>query len=95
MKLIILPALLLFAAPCAALAVGPEEEAAAAAAAEKMQREAGQADRNAMVCKKFPPPTGTRLRARQICKSQAEWDMIEDDTYDAVDRVQRKPFQRQ
>ena len=75
-------------------ASGPEEEAAAAAAAEKMQEEAGQADRNVMVCKKFPPPTGTRMRARQICKTKAEWDFLEDETYDAVDRVQRKPFER-
>ena len=58
-------------------AAGPEEEAAAAAAAEKMQTEAGQADSNAMVCKKFPPPTGTRLGARQICKTNAEWRMLE------------------
>lgn len=72
-------------------ASGPEEEAAAAAAAERMQAQAGQADRNAMVCKKFPPPTGTRLRARQICKTQAEWDLMEKDTQDTLDRVQRKP----
>lgn len=72
-------------------ASGPEEEAAAAAAAERMQAEAGQSDRNAMVCKKFPPPTGTRLRARQICKTQAEWDLMEKDAQDTLDRVQRKP----
>lgn len=73
------------------MANSPEDEAAAARAAEKMQSEAGQADRNAMVCKKFPPPVGTRLRARQICKTQAEWDMLEKETYDTLDRIQRKP----
>lgn len=72
-------------------ATNPEEEAAAAAAAAKMRAEAGQDDRNAMVCKKFPPPTGTRLRARQVCKTKAEWDLMQKDTYDTLDRVQRKP----
>lgn len=46
-----------------------------------------------VVCKKFPPPTGTRLRARQICKSQVEWDLIRHEEWDALDRVQsRKPY---
>ncbi|WP_265528552.1 hypothetical protein [Sphingomicrobium marinum] len=83
------------AAPLMIAAAGPEEEAAAAAAAEKQQAEAGADDRNVMVCKKFDPPTGTRAaRKRQICKSKAEWEMMEKEAYDTVDRVQRKPYQR-
>lgn len=84
----------LVAAPLMIAATSPEEEAAAAAAAKKQQEEAGQADRNVMVCKKFDPPTGSRAaRKRQICKSKAEWAMMEEEAYDAVDRVQRKGFQ--
>lgn len=46
-----------------------------------------------VVCKKFPPPTGTRLRPRQICKTQVEWDLIRQEEWDALDRVQgRKPY---
>lgn len=46
-----------------------------------------------IICKKFPPPTGTRLRARQICKSQIEWDLIRHEEQDALDRVQgRKSY---
>lgn len=46
-----------------------------------------------VVCKKFPPPTGTRLRPRQICKTQVEWDLIRHEEWDALDRVQsRKPY---
>ena len=78
------------AAPLMMAAAGPDEEAAAAAAAEKMQEEAGSADRNVMVCKKFPPPTGTRAaRKRQICKTKAEWEQMDKDRYDTLDRVQR------
>lgn len=41
-----------------------------------------------VICKKFPPPTGTRLRPRQICKTQVEWDLIRHEEQDALDRVQ-------
>lgn len=83
-------AMCIMAAPLIIAAAGPEEEAAAAAAAKKMEADAGEADRNVMVCKKFPPPTGTRAaRKRQICKTKAEWDQIDKDRYDALDRVQR------
>lgn len=46
-----------------------------------------------IVCKKFPPPVGTRLRERKICKTNAEWEMIKQDTFQVLDQVQRKPFQ--
>ncbi|NNC48407.1 MAG: hypothetical protein HKO13_08275 [Sphingomonas sp.] len=89
MKLINLIACVV-AAPLMIAAAGPDEEAAAAAAAEKMKEEAGKNDRNVMICKKFPPPTGTRAaRKRQVCKSKAEWDMLDKDRYDTLDRVQR------
>ena len=41
-----------------------------------------------VVCKKFPPPVGTRLGERKICKTQADWDMIRQQEYEALDRVQ-------
>ena len=72
-------------------AAGPEEEAAAAEAAKKTQEDKGGP--NAYVCKKFPPPPGTRLGKRQICKTQAEWDRLEQDMHDGVRKMQRKPFQ--
>lgn len=69
-------------------AAGPEEEAAAAEAAERTQEQGGP---NAYVCKKFPPPAGTRLGKRQICKTQAEWDQLEKDMHDGIRKMQRKP----
>lgn len=70
-------------------AAGPEEEAAAAEAAERTQAEKGGP--NAYVCKKFPPPVGSRLGKRQICKTQAEWDSLEKDMHDGIRKMQRKP----
>ncbi len=83
--------IIVFAALCSAplSAAGPEEEAAAAQAAKKMQDDEGGP--NAYVCKKFPPPAGTRLGKRQICKTQAEWDQMEKDLHDGIRKMQRKP----
>lgn len=46
-----------------------------------------------VVCKKFPPPLGSRIGPRQVCKTQSEWDLIRQEEQDALDRVQsRKGF---
>lgn len=52
----------------------------------------GPAMGSAIVCKKFPPPVGSRIGRRQICKTQAEWDFIQDQEQEAIDRVLRKPL---
>ncbi|MBB3764574.1 hypothetical protein [Sphingomicrobium lutaoense] len=91
MRNVIIAAFMVAGIPAMAYAAGPAEEAAAAEAAKKTQEEKGGP--NAYVCKKMPPPVGTRLRARQICKTQAEWDMMEEDTQDGLRKMQRKPFQ--
>lgn len=41
-----------------------------------------------VVCKKFPPPVGTRIRARTICKTQVEWNLIRQEEQNALERVQ-------
>jgi hypothetical protein len=48
-----------------------------------------------VVCKKFPPPVGTRIGSRQICKTQAEWDYIQAQEQEALDRAMRKPHDGQ
>jgi len=58
-----------------------------AAAVEKKQT----SNANEILCKKFPAPTGTRLGDRKICKTNAQWQTIEQEIFDALDRVQRKP----
>lgn len=90
MRNLIIAAFMVGSVPAIAFAAGPVEEAAAAEAAKKSQEEKGGP--NAYVCKKMPPPVGTRLRARQVCKTQAEWDMMEKDMQDGLRKMQRKPY---
>lgn len=45
-----------------------------------------------VVCKKFDAPTGSRLGKRQICRTQAEWDLIRDQDREAIERALRKPL---
>ena len=52
----------------------------------------GPAHASEVVCKKMPPPIGTRIGARQICRTQAEWDYIQTQEQEAIDRALRKPF---
>ena len=35
------------------------------------------ADGTAVVCKKFSPPTGTRIGERRICLTNAEWQLLD------------------
>ena len=89
MNKILAAGLLAMSAPLMIAAAGPEEEAAAAEAAKKTQEEKGGP--NASICKKLPPP-GSRLGKRQVCKTQAEWDAMEQDMRDGLRESQRKPF---
>ncbi len=38
------------------------------------------------VCKSIEPPTGTRMRARKICQTKAEWRLAEQTAQRNVDR---------
>lgn len=73
-------------APLLIAAQAPTNEPPAGTKAE------GQAKGLDIVCKKFPPPVGTRLgKKRQICKSQAEWDYIHAQDQEALEHAMRKP----
>lgn len=48
-----------------------------------------------VVCKKFEAPTGSRIGKRQICKTKAQWDFIQDQEREAIERALRKPFDGQ
>ncbi len=72
----IAPLLIAAQAPAQSQASAAPQPAAKASAIDKV------------VCKKFPPPVGTRIRARTICKTQIEWDLNRQDEQDVLDRVQ-------
>ncbi len=40
------------------------------------------------VCKKFPPPTGSRLGPRKVCRTQAQWDSEAREKDKEMDRMQ-------
>lgn len=48
---------------------------ALAAAASQPATDVAEVDQgqNTKVCKRFPPPVGTRLGERKICKTKGEW----------------------
>lgn len=48
-----------------------------------------------VVCKKFDPPTGSRIGKRQICRTQAEWDLLKEQDREVIDRALRKPLDGQ
>lgn len=39
--------------------------------------QASDAELDKTVCKTLPPPTGSRLGTRRECRTQREWDMIQ------------------
>jgi hypothetical protein len=40
--------------------------------------DAGSPSLDEVVCKNFPPPTGTRIGIRRVCKTQRQWLAYED-----------------
>jgi len=53
------------------------------------QTAAAQQDKDPMVCRKLPPPTGTRLGGRTVCLTQKQWDQQEKDSQEALRGVMR------
>jgi hypothetical protein len=41
-----------------------------------------------VICRKEPPPSGTRLGARRICATRAEWDELADSGKEETKRIQ-------
>ncbi|MFN2258765.1 MAG: hypothetical protein ABR601_02870, partial [Parasphingopyxis sp.] len=38
-----------------------------------------------VICRREPPPTGSRIGARNICKTEVEWARIEREARDALE----------
>ena len=52
--------------------------------------EVDKGDPNQTICKKMPPPPGTRLGKRQICKSRADWASEKSQIKAEMDRQQTR-----
>lgn len=63
--------------------------AAAAPAASAPTTSAPASDPGAAIeCRKFPPPVGTRLGARRICKTVNEWNLERGETRQDIEKIQ-------
>lgn len=40
-----------------------------------------------IVCRRYPPPTGSRIGPRRICKTQHEWDQIDEENRSIVENI--------
>lgn len=47
-------------------------------------------DKSAIVCHTMPPETGTRMGARRICRTEAEWEKETGDAAAATRMLQQK-----
>jgi hypothetical protein len=45
-------------------------------------------DLDVIVCHSYPPPTGTRIGARRICKPEREWEQIQQNEASALTKMQ-------
>ena len=87
-------ALMLLTVPAAAdqtsvlnTSAAPQAPAAAPAAAAS-QDDATEADLNKIVCRRQPPPTGTRLGSRNVCLTVRQWRVVEEDSQKALGNQQ-------
>ena len=53
-------------------------------------KEEKKAELDQVVCKRFPPPVGSRLGARKVCATKREWAIQEMDQDTAMDNVQTR-----
>jgi len=78
------------------LAAGLAALSAAPAAAQQTTAsndEAGDPNPvSTIVCRRYPPPTGTRIGPRRICKTQHEWDLIDEEIRSVVENIGTRSY---
>lgn len=42
---------------------------------------------NRIICRRFPPPVGTRIGARNICQTQAQWERYDQEVRAVLDEA--------
>ena len=55
--------------------------------------ETAKEKRNKIICKRQPPPAGTRLGGKKVCATQAEWDLARKENEEALRRASQKGYQ--
>lgn len=64
----------------------------AGAALQDSQQEAEEAEgainsSNRVICRRMPPPPGTRIGGRNICATEAQWERYQRETRDVLDEA--------
>ena len=47
-------------------------------------------DLDTIICKKFPPPTGTRLGSRTICDTKRHWQELQEQSRQELEKLQNR-----
>lgn len=64
--------------------------AGAAHAADTAAAQTETTNGNQIVCRHLPPPTGTRIGGRRVCKTAREWDQLRADNQKTTREIQAK-----
>jgi hypothetical protein len=46
-------------------------------------------DLDQVICKRLPPPTGTRLGGKTVCQTKKQWLELETNSQDTLERAQK------
>ncbi|GAA0554271.1 hypothetical protein FHS83_001722 [Rhizomicrobium palustre] len=49
---------------------------------------------NQTVCKRRPPPTGSRIGGEKVCMTNRQWQFMWSEARHGVDRMQNKPISK-
>ncbi|MEE9434224.1 MAG: hypothetical protein V3V15_08305 [Sphingorhabdus sp.] len=85
-----LPILLMVAAPANVAPIGSPVMASVQSAqkADTTKKDKTGDYHTKKICKKFPPPTGTRFGPRKVCRTKAQWDTEQSEKDKEMDRMQ-------
>ena len=72
----------------ALLALGRFALADPAPSAPALTQATAPHDAGKIVCRHLAPPTGTRLGTRRVCRTQKEWDDIQQQQQDETSKLQ-------
>ncbi|MEQ9663805.1 MAG: hypothetical protein RLN87_14815 [Parasphingopyxis sp.] len=63
------------------------------ASAENQASEGEVNASNEILCRRQPPPTGSRIGGRNICKTRAEWERLQREARNEIEDAQRTGLQ--
>jgi hypothetical protein len=90
LKPLLLGAALAIVCVPAAFADTPPPQTPATTSDNSAQNPQQKADEDKVVCRKEPPPVGSRLGGRKVCRTVKEWRRIDEDARAAAGEMQQQ-----